>query len=105
MNSNFKGTPGPWKATFHETLNTRELACIENVGYDGEPSGLHLMVSYLQEKDVNRANAKLIAAAPELLEALVELKKWVGKLQDWNGQDPPCELVDNAIKKATGHEE
>lgn len=48
-----------------------------------------------------RANAKLIAAAPDLLEALLVLKKWVGKLEDWRGEDPPYELVDIAIKKAT----
>lgn len=47
------------------------------------------------------ANAKLIAAAPDLLEALISLKKWVGKLEDWRGVDPPCELVDTAIGKAT----
>ena len=48
------------------------------------------------------ANAKLIAAAPDLLEALIILKKWVGKLDDWKGEDPPCELVDKAIEKAKG---
>jgi len=47
------------------------------------------------------ANAKLIAAAPDLLQALIILKKWVGKLDDWKGEDPPCELVDKAIDKAT----
>ena len=47
------------------------------------------------------ANANLIAAAPDLLEALEQLKAWVGKLEDWKGEDPPCEIVDAAIKKAT----
>lgn len=49
-----------------------------------------------------QANAKLIAASPELLEALIELKRWVGQVTDWEGAgDPPTEIVDAAIKKAT----
>ena len=48
-----------------------------------------------------KANAKLISAAPDLLNALVELKRWVGKLDDWKGIDPPTEIVDAAINKAT----
>lgn len=48
------------------------------------------------------ANAKLMAAAPELLEALIQLKTWVGQVIDWEGVgDPPTEIVDAAIKKAT----
>lgn len=45
--------------------------------------------------------AKLMAAAPDLLEALKELHKWVCSLEDWKGIDPPVEKSLTAIKKAT----
>lgn len=37
----------------------------------------------------------------KLLKALLELKHWVGKLSDWEGADPPTEVVDAAINEAT----
>lgn len=69
----FKGTPGPWKAIFFSSatpainqvndhgdgIKTIVLQC-----YDNEPpSGI------IQFGDEQKANAKLIAAAPDLLEA------------------------------------
>ena len=36
----------------------------------------------------------------ECLKALIELKKWVSKLDDWKGIDPPTEIVDKVIKNA-----
>ena len=54
-----------------------------------------------QTVEQQRSNAKLMAAAPDLLEALKELKKWVCRLEDWEGIDPPVEQALNAIKKAT----
>lgn len=50
------------------------------------------------------ANAKLIAAAPEILNVLIELRNWVCQLHDWSGGtslDPPIERIDAVIKKAT----
>lgn len=44
------------------------------------------------------ANAKLIAAAPELLEALIEVEKWASEFGIGSIQ---YEKVINAIKKAT----
>jgi|SRR5215216_5753622 len=68
--SEFKFTPGTWKASIHPTLNTRELAVIANENYDGEPEGLHIMISYIDNKEINRANAVLIAHAPDMINLL-----------------------------------
>jgi len=76
---NDKFTPGPWKvgdeATAIITIECSDgredcvLAEIENCGKEDE------------------ANARLIAAAPELKEALFELLKAV---RDWQGGDTVC---------------
>ena len=54
------------------------------------------------------ANARLIAAAPDLLEALNELVNWFGMdRSDWDGWEGVNEVLDsasNAIAKATGKE-
>jgi len=59
---------------------------------------------YGSTKSEAEANAKLIAAAPDLLKELVQLRKWVCALKDWAGGtslDPDIESVDAVIKKAT----
>lgn len=65
-----KHTPGPWKITkYTETTisddNDRTIASAGSYN-DGTES------TYLE----NKANAKLITAAPEMLEALIEIRKW-----------------------------
>jgi len=66
----FKGTPGPWKidrTEFDDILLMDENDCLVGEIYyetDGTTRSLPL-------KDQAEANAKLIAAAPDLLEALL----------------------------------
>lgn len=54
-----KHTPGPWKATY-KTVTAPETE-------DRLPLDVHI---HGGNRDDNKANARLIAAAPELLEAL-----------------------------------
>lgn len=76
----FKGTPAPWSQLPEESdkpyirIRGTNIGCrykIANVltpCYDGVKS---------READETRANACLIASAPELLEALIEIRKLV----------------------------
>lgn len=61
-----KHTPGPWNVG-HEDENTGEIEVIS----DGRPYVCLVLPGAIDE--VTPANARLIAAAPELLEALQRL--------------------------------
>jgi hypothetical protein len=99
-----KHTPGPWEVVeddFDEALHITCEAragmipiCKVDVGYDGPI------------EDEQHANASLITAAPDLLEALesvtelIELLVLVGDEKPENGS--PCQLARAAIAKAKG---
>lgn len=77
--SEFKGTPGPWKLMpFSDSLRIDSQSSIVAFGADKDNlsmvyQGEDLTVKWEEE----RANAQLIAAAPELLEALKACLSWV----------------------------
>lgn len=80
----FKGTPGPWKYTVrnaNEIMTTFHGVTIGNIYLD-------------ITTDNQKADSYLIAAAPGLLEALIELRKLVSH----------HDQADAAINKALGHE-
>lgn len=81
--STTKHTPGPWRV-HGELINSdsREIAVIEN--YSSKRDG---------------ANARLIAAAPELLEALIEATE---VLRRFGGIPGDPFKYDKIILKATG---
>lgn len=63
----FKGTPGPWVAS----KTGRGIGPVS--GLDDQSFGMIIEVAYVEfdpEIEIQVANANLIAAAPELLEAL-----------------------------------
>jgi hypothetical protein len=80
-------TPGPW-------IEQEEVGFVEI-----HPAHNELFtVAHVKGFDMHeaRANARLIAAAPELLEALKAVALWMGKdIEDWPS-------VQQAIAKAEG---
>jgi hypothetical protein len=93
-------TPGPWKADTnlgckrisakpfrgqqHRQAKRFEVACTP---------GLH-------DESEDLANARLIASAPDLLEALTDLRDWMMAVAE--SDHPLIEKADAAISHATG---
>lgn len=84
-----KHTPGPWEVSKDEgdvVVVSEDLPFIATV----HTSAL---------KGTQKANARLIAAAPELLEALKHAEKW---MEGWASADPYIGYIRAAIAKAEG---
>lgn len=89
----FKGTKGEWKVS--EEINGSERICIESESNDNfiDCWGLNLTT-----EDEMISNAKLIASAPVLLKALIELHN---DLESWKYiHDDTKKLIKQAINKA-----
>lgn len=94
--SEFKGTPGPWHVSNEGCMLIRDDA------------GLSIVAKYVgyTNDEEELANAKLIAAAPELLEALRWALEWIDAvpsdtaLPTMPGFDR--DEVNNIINKALG---
>lgn len=97
----FKGTPGPWNV-LNESIPARVDAGNLIIAFVGDEhlgwktGGDH--IAYGIALDIEMSNARLIAAAPELLEALRACLPWVN-----NGiaRDAHVKAI-AAIKKALG---
>lgn len=85
----FKGTSGPWLHADSHGLNETAGGAIH-----GDGKTLCLILGKGIGKEKATANAKLMAAAPDLLEALIELRKLVTH----------HDQADAAINKALGRE-
>ncbi len=91
-----KHTPGPWFAVNYAGYNNLQAEPVY-----GSPDLLNGQTMGAEQAE---ANAKLAAAAPDLLEALKKLREWTAALTDWAGGttlDPDLEKVDAVIKIAT----
>ena len=91
MSEEFKHTPGPWH---HGQKNKRSV-----FGKDGWRVA-DCGTAFSKSDDEMEANARLIAAAPDLLEALKELRDWYRE----NVGLPACK-ANAAIDKAEGRAE
>jgi hypothetical protein len=93
MSEKLKHTPGPWKIT--PRLTSKEVYSLD-IYCDNktlaEVKGKHYQI----DNNICDANAKLIAAAPELLEACIEAEK-----HHQGGHSEIGFKLREAIKKAT----
>ena len=93
-------TPGPWDCSREDDLFGKETECREITAgqgfYGSEKNGFDI-IAYMSD-----ANTRLIASAPEMLEALIgiglALEDYSGGLGFYN------ETIQDVIKKATGLE-
>ena len=101
-----KHTPGPWEWYGPNLLcgGERQSENILNSADDGRPYGDHAaLIEHHWDGDVAKANARLIAAAPELLEALKEIVD-AADGAGWEQLDPSFKKARAAIAKATGEQ-
>ena len=89
----FKGTKGEWNLS--EDINDNERVCIVSESND---NFIDVWSLNLATEDEMRANAKLIAAAPELLKALQSAYKCSGERNKLT--KPVLDEMLNAINKA-----
>lgn len=83
-------TPGPWECRTGTSTGMVVIA----------PNQPKVRFSVAGVGGKNRIpNAHLIAAAPELYEALVRMKQWC---EDEVGAELPCDSIDSALAKARG---
>lgn len=102
----FKGTPAPW---FAKPVAAAVVEGDLNIIQTNSSHGKGYHIGYVSTWGDNeqtaieaQANANLIAAAPELLEALHAMLNKAYK-QNWNDQYPDeVEAAQNAISKALG---
>jgi hypothetical protein len=89
---NTKHTPGPWVVTPTKwnLLDTFEISRIDKS-------------EWIAQVLDDEANARLIAAAPELLEVLVEILPFAEEII--NSNHPTWKKAKSAIAKATGEKE
>lgn len=109
-----KHTPGPWFVSPKTDVTVEgDLNVIQTHGSNVKGYHVAYCASWKDDKETAEeaeANARLMAAAPELLEALQEIYADYKALADsgdagfWKVEDLPCGIkAINAIAKATGH--
>lgn len=101
-----KWTPGPWERFDQDYCpEITDGSAFEGMGHVGQNNdGMSVCQMCDDFPDVVKANAALISAAPELVEALEELKVQIQQVSDgdrpYTGFD--TERMDHAIAKAYG---
>lgn len=95
-------TPGPWMAIKYKKQNVKELGflILQNKRFDETNIATVFKAIDVSEEQLE-ANAKLIAAAPELLAALIHAFDFIKRTADWTGPDPDMIKIQSALAKAT----
>ena len=96
--SKLKHTPGPWVKDYHGTIGHIKTLCNPHVHTKTIIKYRYSMCEEILTEEEIQANARLIAAAPEMLEALIEQYKWLYSKAYYQ----TAELLKPAIEKATG---
>lgn len=96
-----KHTPAPWK--IGEAKTQKSLAIFQDKAQeDGKIYHAICLISPLDKvEEVDLANAKLIAAAPELLEACNIALRYFNGIDTESQSEAAFHALNNAIKKAT----
>lgn len=101
-------TPGPWlyyKNDFTGGFTLRD-SINRLIGSTSSPSGVDARLGSPYTRYGCEANARLIAAAPELLEALEDVREWISNWDPNFTHDPEWQesatRIDVAIAKAKG---
>ncbi len=94
-----KHTPGPWHATVPPSS---DIHFIRNIDSDDAGQIAKVRVGPVLEQAEALANARLIAAAPDLLEALECLQEWVDNCFQEYSDAEVCSVARAAIAKAEG---
>lgn len=108
--SESKHTPGPWK--WHWRPEDKDApGSVFAEPYEGHAYAVAMMPRY-QTKEQWEADARLISAAPDLLDALTELNKYIDfsvpcgdgdfNVSDVSGLNAAFQLACAAIEKAEG---
>ncbi|MEH6156020.1 hypothetical protein [Salmonella enterica] len=108
MKDEFKGTKGQWQVLPEEVDKPYIRIRGTIPGHRYKVANVLIPVYegvHAREADETRANAKLIAAAPELLEALRQLRDYVEDVCDDCHEEHPLNLANKAIKKALGNKQ
>ncbi|MGP3209196.1 hypothetical protein ACTVPS_01765 [Serratia marcescens] len=98
--SGFKGTPGPWEVDRNNVHSGRIATIHHCIGNDWVEIW---SPDWPDTEEKQEANARLISAAPELLEALISARKELeGYEQELTGEAYNNPAINSAINKALG---
>ncbi|WP_175724712.1 hypothetical protein [Burkholderia ambifaria] len=108
--SNANHTPGPWTFSRWDQFGDARFYVSQQDGapYTPNYSDVATLIAETVSGDlvrVQEANARLIAAAPELLDLLIKARRYVGMVTEIAGDDPifgVMDEIDAVIAKARG---